>query len=188
MIGEVMPTLNWFWDAFWPNVAATIVGVVIGGPIALYTNALAQRWAHARAKEDGTVRLRSALSVLVSAIEYNDTKLTILQLRLHQSSAVFELGVDTAAWEAIKEQVVENLSDPDLYRRLALHHSDLQSLSRLCVLYLDMVAGMASVFGGVEGTRESLRGFLLKRTKQLREQAASLKTELIVLTQGAKTI
>jgi len=181
-----MPTLHWFWSAFWPNVAATLIGVVLGVPIALYLNTLAGKAAHARAKKEGGVRLRNALLSLVSAVEHNEAKLSTLQSNLQQSRAVFELGVDTAAWEATKGQVTDNLDNPGLYRRLALHHSDLQNLSRLCVMYLDMVAGIASALGGVAVTRESLRSYLIARASQLLAEAASLKTELMPLTQDAK--
>ena len=181
-----MPALHWFWSGFWPNVAATLIGVVLGVPIALYLNTLAGRATHARTKEEGAVRLRNALSSLISSIAHNEAKLSSLQASLQQSRAVFDLGVDTAAWEATKSQVIENLENPDLYRRLALHHSNLQNLSRLCVMYLDMVAGIASAIGGVKGTRDSLRTYLLARSSELLAEAATLKSELVPLAQDAK--
>lgn len=181
-----MTTLHWFWSAFWPNVAATLVGVVVGVPIALYLNSLAGKASHARAKADGAARLRNAVLSLSSALDHNELKISALKANLEQARAVFELGIDVAAWEATRSQVIENLDDPGLYRRLALYHSDLQNLSRLCVMYLDMVAGIASALGGVEGTRDALRNYLLARASQLLAESASLKNELAPVTQGDK--
>ncbi len=166
--------MNWFWSGFWPNLASTLIGVIVGLPIALWLNALAGRAATARRQSEDQTRLHDALKAVVAAQAHNQLRLQALRSALASAQALFDVGLDTAAWEAARDQIAPVLRNPELHRRIALHFGRLGTLSRLCSTYLDMVAGIASAIGGVEHTRDALRNHLLTMSEELLTEAKAL--------------
>src|SRR5947208_9315445 len=117
-----------FFSAFWPNAAATLVGVILGLPVALWVNRLAVKGAARAARENQIQRVDHALQVLVSAMEANRNLLQEYAEILAASRLRWRLAVDTSAWDAIKEDFVAELTDPALRRRIAFHFSQLSIL------------------------------------------------------------
>jgi hypothetical protein len=173
--------MNWFWSGFWPNLASTLVGVIVGVPIALWLNKLAGGAAERRQSAEQRARLRKGLQGLLAAFCHNRQRLQVLIETLTHDKAPFDPALDTAAWEASREEIVPCLQSPDLQRRIAFHFSRLSSVSRLCSVYLDLAAGVASAIGGVENTRSALRNHLVATAEELLAQTRQLAQEVEVV-------
>jgi len=170
--------MNWFWLGFFPNLASTLIGVIVGLPIALWLNKLAGGAAERRRLSDRRATLRKGLCGLLAALAHNRQRLEVLIETLKQNKAPFETALDTAAWEASREEIVPYLESPDLQRRIAFHFGRLQTVTRLCSLYLDLAAGVASVIGGVENTRNALRNHLVGTSTELLAQIEQLNSDI----------
>jgi len=176
-----------FLDAFWPNFAATVIGIALGVPVALCLNRKAVELASKQAKAEDDARLKNALVFLVASIDHNVEKLAVFQESLNGNSLVFELGIDVAAWDATQSQITKILGNPDLYRKMALHYSSLENIMRIYISYFDMITGLMSAMTGAEVQREYMRNFLKLRTYQLINEACSLKTEIQLHTESLIT-
>ncbi len=176
--------MNWFWSGFWPNLASTFVGVIVGVPIALWLNSLSGRAAGRARKAEEHARLRTGLLAVLAALAHNRGRLGALLDVLQKHEALFDVTLDTAAWEASRDEIVPFLRSADLHRRVAFHFDRLRSLARLCSLYLDMIAGVASALGGVEKTRGALRDHLIATSRELLAQTDSIHAEISALLRG----
>lgn len=178
--------MDTFWSAFWPNLAATLVGVVLGVPIALWLNGLAGRGATRSREALERELLRNGLEVTESAISHNREQLKVLLDIIKKNQALFELKVDTAAWEASRDQVAPLLRRPDLHRRIAYHFLRMSQMARLTGLYLDMVAGVPAAVGGIEHSRAALRNHLTTSATELIADAEGLIREIADVLQSAR--
>jgi len=106
---------------------------------------------------------------------------------VQQNKALFDVGIDTAAWEVSRDEIVPFLRNAALHRRIAFHFSRLNSLAHLCSLYLDMVAGIASALGGVEHTRDALRNYLIATSTEMIAQTNTLCAEIETLLKVPKS-
>lgn len=167
-----------FWPAFWPNLASTVIGVVVGLPIALWINAKSNKTAIANRRADDSAALRHGILALLEGFVHNQKQLRTLIVTLAENKALFDLGLDTSAWDISKEQIVPLLKKPELARRVAFHFSTLIAQSRLSNLYLDQVAGVAAAIGGVEQTRAGLKAYLASKSTQLLTEGELLQNEL----------
>jgi hypothetical protein len=77
-------TLSTFLDAFWPNLAATLIGVVIGVPIALFLNEFVLSRQRKLQAADTHRQVHNAIDVLVDACRYN----TLLLERMAKEAEV----------------------------------------------------------------------------------------------------
>ena len=60
-----------FWDAFWPNLASTLVGAAIGVPVGLFINRQAVRFTERRALLAENKLLQRTLTALDAALQCN---------------------------------------------------------------------------------------------------------------------
>ena len=129
-----------FWVAFLPNVAATLVGVLVGVPLALLINRRAVLHGEAARAVAEKARVADALEVVSKALTYNATPLETLVQTLEQGKAQLDLPLDTSAWGAVKADV-SGIVEPELRRRLAFHFSRLEALVELNSMFLTFVTG-----------------------------------------------
>jgi hypothetical protein len=71
------------------------------------------------------------------------------------------MQLDISAWDAVKEDIIEHLHDPNLMKRIAYNFSRLTTMANFNTMYLDFSAGIGSALGGVERTRDALKSHLI---------------------------
>ena len=163
-----------FLIAFWPNVVATLVGVVVGLPIALWVNRLALRGAEQTAKSGQAHRADHALQVLISAMQGNGTLLREYAEVLATAKVRWRLGLDVSAWEAIKTDFIAELTDSSLRREAAFHFSQLEVLTVLNQEYLQFIFGTNASMSDSDATRTSIGNHLKTMCNDLSLQAEKL--------------
>jgi hypothetical protein len=163
-----------FVTAFWPNAAATIVGVVLGLPVALWINRLALKNTERGAHRAQVQRLDHALQVLISAMESNQSLLAEYANVLSESKVSWRLNLDVSAWDAIKADIVAELTDPDLRRQLAFHFMKLNALRDLNQEYLGFAFGTNASMSGSEKVRESIKTNMKTMCEELQKHAVEL--------------
>jgi hypothetical protein len=167
-----------FAQAFWPSTAATLVGLIVGLPVALALNRAWLSHTSRPQRAENERRLRDALHVLAAALNDNTERLVVLQEKLRNRLCPFDSGLDIASWEVVKPAVLQHLPDPRLQSRLARHFAELASVSRLTAQYLGYVAGAEAALGGIEAAREKLAVHLLAEAERLEQAARELHTRL----------
>jgi hypothetical protein len=177
---------NWFWTAFWPNLASTFLGVLFGLPAALWLNKQAIRFAAKNSQKKDNERLHEALKMVVKALEHNQTQLQALYSAWEENKTYFEGDFDIAAWKVTKNQIVTLLGNPELQHQITFHFARLGTLSHLCSVYLDMVVGVTSAGRTVAQAqaRVILRDTLLVRSGLLLTEAEELQSEIEKILDG----
>lgn len=168
----------WSWASFWSGLASTVIGIVIGVPVALWLahyGAAIQEHAR-RTEEEG--RLERALLSVAVAVRHNAERTRSLaeSLQLHQ--VPFDAGVDISAWEATKHEIVPLLKDAELQRRIAHHFTRIETIRRLATLLLDQSVGVASALQDAPRVREALRTHLLNEAQAVSKEADALAGEI----------
>ncbi|MBF6989294.1 hypothetical protein [Cupriavidus sp. IK-TO18] len=166
--------MNWFWAGFWPNVAATFLGVIAGVPVALWLNRLSIRQANARLRAGELEHLRVGLEAVLTAFNHNRPRIRAL-LEMPTDQFPLDLELDTSAWEVSRDQIVPVLREADLQRRIAYHFDRLQSLARLSALYLETVTGVTSALSGIEQKRAFLRQYIVSMSRDLLDEADAIR-------------
>jgi len=180
-----------FFDAFWPNFVSTVLGVVIGLPLAFWTNRKVVGHSEKLKKTVETVLLSRTLGVLEEALQFNKHRLQAVALALQESKALFDTALDYSAWDATKSEVSARLPDPKLHRHLAYHFSRLHAVVTLSEMHLNYSAGIGASLGGSEHTRDALRTYLLSivpklitESDDLLLQMSHIRNTLSVLTEA----
>lgn len=165
-----------FLTAFWPNLAATLVGVALGLPIAMWVNRLALRGAERTARKSQAQRVDHALKVLISAMQANAVLLREYAELLESGMISWRLRLDVSAWEAIKGDFVAELTDPALRQQVAFHFSQLVVLSAINQEFLGFNFGTNASMSGARDTRTQLCQTLKSMCIDLSAQGESLVT------------
>ena len=171
-----------FLTAFWPHAAATLVGIVLGLPVALWINRLALKNTERSTLRVQVQRLDHALQVLISAMESNQSLLGEYANVLSESKVSWRLNLDVSAWDVIKADIVAELTDPDLRRQLAFHFMKLNSLRALNQEYLGFAFGTNASMSSAEKVRESIK----TNMKSMCEELQSHAVELVALCKAAQ--
>jgi hypothetical protein len=165
-----------FLTAFWPNLAATLVGVALGLPIAMWVNRLALRGAERTAQKSQAQRVDHALQVLISAMQANAVLLREYAELLAAGKVKWRLALDVSAWEAIKGDFIAELTDPALRQEVAFHFSQLTVLGALNQEYLGFGFGTNASMSGADATRTSIGQNLKTMCNELSARADALVT------------
>ena len=160
--------------AFWPNAAATLCGVILGLPRAMWVNRLAVSGAKQTAMQSQVQRIDHALQVLISAMEANRELLREYAEVLASSRVKWRLNLDVSAWDAIKADFIAELTDPLLRREVAFHFSQLAILTNLNQECLGFAFGTNASMSGSNETRLSISEDLKSMCVELGQQAERL--------------
>ncbi len=110
-----------FLDAFWPNLAATVLGVVLGVPIALFLNRhLLERQRRFEAAETNR-RLMNAIDVLAGACQYNIKVLDTMRELSLSGQVMHNPDLRLTTWDAVGTILSSSCSEPDLLQMLSHH-------------------------------------------------------------------
>lgn len=161
-------------DAFWPNLASTVIGLLLGLPLALWTDRRITARSEKRQRVEERKRLVESLDTLARALSFNRGRLKELTQSLSNNRAPFDPALDYSAWDAVKSEIIQHLHNPALQQRVAFHFSRMEAVTRLSDLYLNYVAGIGAAIGGSEQTSASLRGYLVKTLTQLDVEAEQI--------------
>jgi hypothetical protein len=167
--------LHEFFDAFWPNVAATFIGIIAGVPIALWLNKSAQRNANNTIREQQKTRVNNALAVLVAAMDANTRKISEYKQReIVSPGRRWIFDIDTSAWDAVKTDFLAEFVDSQHRRDLAFHFLQLSRLWHLNDHLMSYSHGINAEVSGAEVTGRWLREEIDKMCCQLEEDAHRL--------------
>jgi|LakMenE18May11ns_1017448.scaffolds.fasta_scaffold9826124_2 hypothetical protein len=156
-----------FWIDFWPNFTSTIFGLLLGLPLALWTNRIFTNAQNRQNIEEQTKRLNNALQILKQTLLENNNRLKTTIDTINDSKVQFDIQLDISAWDAVKDDITQYLHDPNLKRRVAYHFSRLNTIAELNTLYLDFNAGINGTLSNAGNTREALKNHLLLHSSAL---------------------
>jgi hypothetical protein len=114
-------TTTAFWDAFWPNLASTLVGAALGVPLGLLINRSTILFTERSARQAETKLLKRTLQALDSALECNHEILRVLLDKTQRNAQGLVMPLDTGTWDAVRSLLPTSFSDPVLLRRLAYY-------------------------------------------------------------------
>ncbi len=172
------PWMGAFWPNIWPGLASTVVGILIGVPIALglahYGLSIQERSRQA----DERARLQRGLTSLTVALRHNADRLRQLSDQLRSDRVPFDVALDVSAWDVSKQEIIPFLQDAEMQRRIAHHFTRTESVRRLAVLLLDQSVGVASALGGSAQTRKALSSHLQAESDDLSHDAGQLADDI----------
>jgi len=149
-----------FWEAFWPNFASTVIGLLLGLPLALWTDRQITARSERLKRAEEQQRLALSLDTISQALSFNRERMKQLVQSLSSNRVPFDPAVDCSAWDSVKTEIIQYLHDPALQQRIAYHFSRMEAVLKLNDLYLNYAAGIGAAIGGSEQTRDSLRNYL----------------------------
>lgn len=184
---------NSFWDAFWPNLASTLVGILIGIPLALWINRSVLAQSERARKAADQLRVAHALQVLEKAISHNLESIKRFEGTLAQQRTLVDVAVDTSAWDAVKSDLTTELSDPELRRRAAYYFSRCATLVSLNDEYLNFIVGVGASMSSAQTAKQGLHTTLTALVNELAtsgtnllEQVSSESRQLQAAAEGGK--
>ncbi len=120
-----------FFQAFWPNLAATVLGIALGVPIALVLNR--RIFEYQRRFETGEQyrRLCDAIDVLVGACEYNIKILDKMRELSLSGRVMHNPDLRLTTWDAVGSILARNSSEPELLQILSHHWLRLRNIQDL---------------------------------------------------------
>lgn len=120
-----------FLRAFLPDLAATVLGVVLGLPAALYVNRRLTQHQEALEKARSTARRNDAIKVLIGALEYNQQLLERVLDLAPKCEAHRYLDLRTTTWDAVHPWFTPLCPHPELLQALSHHWLRLHNLQGL---------------------------------------------------------
>ena len=126
-----------FWDAFWPNLASTLVGAAIGVPLGLLINRHAIWFTERSARQTELKLLKRTLDALEIALECNHEILCVLADKKQRNDQGLAKPLDTGTWDAVRSLLPTSFRDPQLLRRLAYHWVQLDQVTTMHHMILE---------------------------------------------------
>lgn len=172
-----------FWEAFLPNLAATVLGVILGLPTALYVNRRLTE-SQRTLQQAEKIRLREdSASVLSAACAYNMNVLDRMAELALSGNALRNPDLRSTTWDVVNHMFSPLCPDPVLLQKLSHHWLRLQRLERL----------NEEMFAWAISTQPSIQNqqIVLEMWGELHGLAASLHThadELIKDLEKLKTV
>jgi len=143
-----------FWQDFASNSLATLLGVLVGIPIALWLNRLLTRWQESRKTSQeqalAAQQRRQLLQMLREALQKNRDLILQMEQQLRSKTVIF-YNVDTQLLDATSSIKYEILDDLELSRLLDSIRYELLHLHRKVELQLETAY---SAFKAVDTYRE----------------------------------
>jgi hypothetical protein len=167
-----------FWSAFWPNLASTILGVIIGLPAALWINRRVTQEADVQRQASERGAVAHALEILRLALGANKERLERYAKALAESSTLYDTGLDSSSWDALQSELTAELGDPDLRQRLAYHFSRTEAVKKLNDMYLNFSVGVESSMSNAAEVRRALGTALPRAVAELLQESQELMSSI----------
>jgi len=123
--------MSQFIGAFLPNLASTLVGIVLGVPIALYLNNRLMSEQNWNVSVERVRRLDDAVKVLAGACQYNVKVLENMAELALAGKVLRNPDLRITTWDTVGAILTPTSLDPDLLQTLSHHWLRLQRLERL---------------------------------------------------------
>lgn len=120
-----------FLDAFWPNLASTIIGIVLGVPIALALNELVIRRQKRLQVADQHRQAKDSIEVLIAACRYNVGVLNAMREEAESGRVMHSPDLRVTTWEVVSPILCATVSDPELLQILSHHWLRLKRIQAL---------------------------------------------------------
>jgi hypothetical protein len=163
---------------FLANLAATLIAVVLGIPLALWLNGEASHQADSARRRAERHEIDYALDELGSAIAENVPRLKRLIEILDRNEVLFDLGLDAETWDAVQRSLTAEWRDTALRRQLAYYFNRLNAVSRLNERYIDVSVGVSSTLTNRNVIRATLQSTMHAAARQLVAEAVALQRDL----------
>ena len=134
-----------FWEAFWPNAWATLLGVILGLPAAMAIN---RWWAGHTNKQERIRQLHQAhdaIELLIHSVRENIKALSVMSVVGNENLVLLSFELDTATWEETKADVFLFLDLMSARKVLSEHFRKLRKLERLNERHVSLVLGVEGV-------------------------------------------
>jgi hypothetical protein len=141
-----------FWINFSADFGATILGAIIGIPIALGINRRVIKDANRREELSNEARLHNALRLIKENIVFDKEIIRDLVNALDGSIAntakIASLGINYSTWGAVKNEIIEHSKDVELKIKLTSYYYKAERLMHLKEVVEDFIFGIHSRQGG----------------------------------------
>lgn len=117
-----------FWEDFWPNMAATAIGIVLGAPAALWINRQVVKSANEEKEREDYVRVCNALRTISVTMSENLSELVKNKAFYEKRAAQVMPRINATVWDAVKADILNHLHNPELKRDLANHFASLNQI------------------------------------------------------------
>ena len=163
-----------FWEAFWPNLASTVLGIVIGLPVALWLNRRGTQEADVQRRRAERASVSHVLEILALAIAENRKRLQRFAAVLAEHQSLYDTGLDSGAWEALQSGLTAELRDPELRQKLAYHFARTEALKKLNDTYLKFCVGVESSMSSAPEVKKALGTAIPQAVEELLQETESL--------------
>lgn len=144
-----------FLDAFWPNLAATLFGVVIGIPIALSINRRLFENQRKFESDQSARRLGDAIAVLVGACRYNAGVLDSMREASLIGEVMHSPDLRLTTWDSVGNVLTSSCANPELLQMLSHHWLRLHRIQALSdEIFAREVAGALPAIEDKEVTQQ----------------------------------
>lgn len=123
-----------FWPDFLSNLLATLIGIVVGLPLALWLDRIARAKNEREKAHEAKQRIRKILSILLAEIEYNLEAMG----RFHEDISNNFSPVRLESWRAFSDGgELQWINDPELLNELSIGYSEIGHYSFVLEKYYD---------------------------------------------------
>lgn len=123
--------MSLFLQSFWPNLAATLIGIVLGVPIALALNELVLRRQRRQEAEDQHRQAIGSIDVLVAACRYNIGVLDTIRTAAEEGKVMHSPDLRLTTWEVVSPVFCTIVSDSEILQVLSHHWLRLKRIQAL---------------------------------------------------------
>ena len=120
-----------FLTGFWPNLAATILGVIIAAPIALALDRRLLEYQRKLEEKRLLGRVRDAIDVLIGACRYNGKLLDDMRELSTKGIVMRNPDLRLTTWDAVGSIFAEGCPEPELMQMLSHHWLRLKRVQEL---------------------------------------------------------
>ena len=145
-----------FLDQFWAQIAATILGIALGVPVALLLDRRARAREETTKQNRRTNRLAEIATLLVGSLEHNRLMATSIRTSVGNGLGLLEMGLDRARWAMVSGEASRLFTEADLVGEIAHIYEELDGLERLVLLHRDYEIGHLSTVPDAGSVRPQL--------------------------------
>jgi hypothetical protein len=184
-----------FLNSFWPAFVATLLGVVVGIPAALFINRRVEdrRLKSDAAEETGrraefealrAARRKLIARLLLISVRDNRNAIAGISRDIGQAdSVIMTTGFDVATWEVAKDEVIELFADVGLRATIARFYENVGYLAVQVRDYREYLIGLPSTLSRAGDFRKAIYESFQASAKKLLDNIPSLMERLAAVAE-----